>query len=65
MGLVSTPVVDNMHFGYVFCVDPGEGGSLEVHFEDNDIKLSKSNVSRSVVALSINKLPGKGLAALA
>ena len=65
MGLVSTPVVDNMHFGYVSCVDSGEGGTLEVHFEDNAIKLSKSNVSRSVVGLSIDNLHEKGLATLA
>ena len=33
------------------CIDSGEGGSLKVNFEDNAIKLSKSNVSRFVVGL--------------
>ena len=33
------------------CVDSGKGDSLEIHFGGNAIKLSKSNVSRSVVGL--------------
>ena len=33
------------------CIDSGERGSLEVHFDGNTIKLSKSNVFRFVVGL--------------
>ena len=49
--MASTPVVDNMLLDILSCIDPGEGGSLDVYFQGNVIKLSKSNVSRSVVGL--------------
>ena len=52
MGLVSTHTMLIICSLDMFsCVDSGDGGSLEVHFEGNAIKLSKSNVSRSVVGL--------------
>ena len=44
MRLVSTAVVENMLFGYAFCIDQDEGDSLEVHFEGISIKSSETKV---------------------